>query len=208
MSPSSNGHTPEPLASPISADACRALLERMSFGHLAFARDGHADAVPIRFAFLEGWVYFRADAAMRTIIRHNRWAVICVVDMIDATHFASVVARGACYATEETGSSRGDANAFRGILRLRDRLPATATRPRPDSRSTIVLRLHVDALSGSTTVVPRPAGGAGPVRAVHLHDGYSRETAGDDARADDDGMREPRADRESSVDVDLVTETR
>jgi nitroimidazol reductase NimA-like FMN-containing flavoprotein (pyridoxamine 5'-phosphate oxidase superfamily) len=205
MSPSSNGHTPAPLAAAISDDACRAVLERCCFGHLSFAREAHVDVVPIRFAFLEGSLYFRADSAMRANIDHNRWAVISVVDMMDSTHFASVVAHGACYATEETGSPRGDAAALRGILRLRDRVPRTITRPRRDSRTSIVFRLHVDTLRGSTTVVPCPAGGEDVSAALHSHASGSAESSGDGARADDDGMREPRDDRPSSGDV--LTET-
>lgn len=205
MSPSSNGQTLAPLAAAISDDACRAVLERSCFGHLAFARDGNVDAVPIRFAFLEGWLYFRADAAMRANIGHNRWAVISVVDMLDSTRFASVVARGACYVTEETGTARGDAGALRGILQLRDRVPRTITRPRRDSRTSIVFRLHVDELSGSTTFVPCPAGGEDFSAALHSHGRSPAESSGDDARADDDGMREPRADQQSSADVLMET---
>ena len=186
-----NGHTPAPLAEALSDDACRAILERTCFGHFGFARNGHVDAVPIRFAFLEGWLYFRADAAMRADIRHNHWAVMSVVDRLDATHFASVVANGACYATEDTGSPQGDADAFRGILRLRDRVPQPMPRPRRDSRTSIVFRLHVDALRGSTTFVP-PAGGEDVSEAPHSHAASPAESSDEDARADDDGMPEPR----------------
>jgi nitroimidazol reductase NimA-like FMN-containing flavoprotein (pyridoxamine 5'-phosphate oxidase superfamily) len=193
-----NGHTPAPLAEPLSDDVCRAILERTCFGHFAFARNGHVDAVPIRFAFLEGWLYFRADAAMRADIRHNHWAVMSVVDRLDSTHFASVVARGTCYATEDTGSAQGDAAALRGILRLRDRVPEPIARPRRDSRTSIVFRLHVDALHGSTTFVPCPAGGEDFSWAPPSHAARPAESSDEDARADDDGMREPRADRRPS----------
>jgi nitroimidazol reductase NimA-like FMN-containing flavoprotein (pyridoxamine 5'-phosphate oxidase superfamily) len=204
MTPSLNGQTPAARAAAISHDACRAVLERCCFGHLSFAREAHVDVVPIRIAFVEGSLYFRADSAMRANIDHNRWAVISVVDMMDSTHFASVVARGACYATEEAESSSGDAAALRAI-RLRERVPAVTSRPRRDSRTSIVFRLHVDSLRGSTTVVPSPAGGDGALRALHNHTRNQAESSGDDARADDDGMREPRADRQSSTDV--LTET-
>lgn len=202
---STNGHSAAPAAGAISDEACRAVLERTCFGHLAFARNGHVDAVPIRFTFLEGWLYFRADAAMRTDIRHNRWAVMSVVDRLDATHFASVVARGACYATEDTGSPQGDAAALRGILRLRDRVPERNTGPRRDSRTSIVFRLHVDALCGSTTFVPCPAGGEELSGATHSHAASTAESSDEDARADDDGMREPPADRQPSGDVLMET---
>jgi len=38
--------------------ACAAFLEEHCFGHLVLARGTQVDAVPIRFTFLDGWLYF------------------------------------------------------------------------------------------------------------------------------------------------------
>jgi nitroimidazol reductase NimA-like FMN-containing flavoprotein (pyridoxamine 5'-phosphate oxidase superfamily) len=177
----------------LSVDECKALLARSCFGHLAFARETHVDAVPIRFASVEGWLYFRADAVMRTDIAHNSWVLVTVTESLDATHVASVVARGACYVTEQTGSTRGDAAALRGILRLRDQ-PADAETPvRKTPRSSIVFRMHIDHLRGVTSLVPATGGNRAPHATPHIHRPRSQaESAADGARADDDGMREPR----------------
>src|SRR5690242_11621190 len=101
-----------PAASPftaLSVNACRAMLERTCFGHLAFVRQTHVDALPIRFAFVDPWLYFQADHALRHALGHNAWVAVSIDESVDATHMASVVARGACYATERTGSRDSDA---------------------------------------------------------------------------------------------------
>ena len=193
MPQATNGPTPDPIAGSLSGDACRAVLERSRFGHLAFAREGIVDVVPIRFASLEGSLYFRADAQMRIDIGHNRWAVISVVDMLEPNLFASVVARGACYATEDTGSSKGDAAALRGIRWLRDCSPGETQRSSRDTGTTIVYRLHVDGLRGSTTVVSN-SDCVDSVARPHVHVGLRAESSDDNARANDDGMRQPRPD--------------
>jgi nitroimidazol reductase NimA-like FMN-containing flavoprotein (pyridoxamine 5'-phosphate oxidase superfamily) len=158
MTPPTDALAPAvPFPKALTVDACNAVLERSCFGHLAFARDTHVDMVPIRFAFVEGWLYFRAGAAIRDAIGHNPWIAISVTDMLDETHFASVIARGACYQTERTGSAVGDAAALRGIKQLRDRVPVSMAPARRSARDAIVLRMHVDDLRGGTTFVPCPA---------------------------------------------------
>jgi nitroimidazol reductase NimA-like FMN-containing flavoprotein (pyridoxamine 5'-phosphate oxidase superfamily) len=148
--------TSPPLSGALDADQCNSVLARTCFGHLGFALKAHVEAVPIRFAFVEGSLYFRANRAMCLAIASNRWVLISVVEMVDATHFASVVARGTCYETEHTGTTNGDAAALRGIVELRDRAPASPRVARGERKS-IVFRVHVDDLRGRTTFVPCPA---------------------------------------------------
>lgn len=130
------------------------MLERNCFAHLAFVRRTHADVVPIRIAFSGGWLYFRADRALSGTIGHNAWVAITVSERLSSTRFASVVVRGTCYATERTGSRSGDAAAFRGILKLRDRAPATAAQARRVERTLVILRVRVEELRGTLSVVP------------------------------------------------------
>ena len=137
---------------------CEALIGRQCFGHLAFARKGHADVLPIRYTFLEGWVYFRADRELREVIARSPWLVLSVTEPRDATHVASVIARGSCFETDATGTPGGDAAALRGIMELRDRPSVGRERAPRVQRSLTVYRLHVDELRGITAFVPCPAG--------------------------------------------------
>ena len=130
------------------------MLERTCFGHLAYNSEGRIDGAPVRFVFVEGWVYFAADRGLRRALANNSWVVIVVSDVLDSEHVASVVSRGTCYHTERTGSARSDAAALRGIVRLRNREPAAATHLRRIARTHSVVRMHVEQLHGATTRLP------------------------------------------------------
>jgi nitroimidazol reductase NimA-like FMN-containing flavoprotein (pyridoxamine 5'-phosphate oxidase superfamily) len=150
-----------PATSPftaLSVNACRAMLKRTCFGHLVLVRQTHVDALPIRFAFVDTWLYFRADHGLARTLGHNKWVAILIAESPDKTHMSSVVARGACYATERTaGSAESDAAALRGVIRLRDRVPMGTARAQWVERATTVFRMHVDELRGRTGGAPSPA---------------------------------------------------
>ena len=137
----------------MSPKDCEALLRRSCFGHLAFGRGGRVDILPIQYAFLEGWVYFRADLGLREAIVHNPWLVLSVTEVQDATSVSSVIVRGGCYQTEQTGTAIGDAAARRGIMKLRDRTTVGPERKSRIRRSSTVFRIHVDEMEGITTFV-------------------------------------------------------
>ncbi|HTI63824.1 MAG TPA: pyridoxamine 5'-phosphate oxidase family protein [Gemmatimonadaceae bacterium] len=150
---SATGLAPALNAERLSRKQCMAMLERNCFAHLAFVRRTHADVVPIRIALAEGWLYFRADRELSEAIGHNAWVAITVSERLNSTRFTSVVARGTCYATEHTGSPSGDAAALRGIVKLRDRAPAAA-QTRRSERTLVILRVRVEELRGTRSVVP------------------------------------------------------
>lgn len=169
---------------------CEAVLRRACFGHVAFARGGHAEVRPIRYAFVDGWIYFRADVRLREVIARSPWLVLAVTELENATRVSSVIARGGCYEAEATGTALGDAAALAGIMELRDRARVGAERGPRVRRSSTVFRIHVDELHGVTAYVPCPPGER-PYDAVetqHLRDADRKQTAADDERADDDGM--------------------
>jgi nitroimidazol reductase NimA-like FMN-containing flavoprotein (pyridoxamine 5'-phosphate oxidase superfamily) len=169
------------------------ILRRLCFGHVAFIAKRQVNVVPIRYAFDDGWVYFRADATLRDVIARSRWAVLSVTELRDTTGFASVIVRGGCYPAEATGSTAGDAAALRGILALRDRPRVGPTRAPRVQRVSTVFRLHVEDLQGSITFVPCPAGSRAydALEVQHLRTVGRDHTADEDSRADDDGMAEP-----------------
>lgn len=147
-------------AARLSRKQCLAMLERSCFAHLAFVRRTHADVVPIRIAFSEGWLYFRADRELSETIGRNAWVAITVSERLSSARYATVVVQGTCYATENTGSRGGDATAFRGILKLRDPTPATAAQRRRKERTLVILRVRVEEMRGTLSVVPCDAPGS------------------------------------------------
>jgi nitroimidazol reductase NimA-like FMN-containing flavoprotein (pyridoxamine 5'-phosphate oxidase superfamily) len=177
----------------ISRDECEAILRRTCFGHLSLIREGGVHVQPIRYAYVDGWVYFRADPAMRDVITHHPWVVISVNELRDVTHVGSVIVRGGCYATEDTGSSASDAAAMRGIIELRDRATVGRSAKARTERTSTVFRVHAEEMQGTIVFVPCPAGERGydEVEVQLLRERARTQTVGDDERADDDGMREP-----------------
>ena len=155
MTATSNVGPLETRDSPLPPAECEAVLRRACFGHLAFLWEGHADVRPIRYVFLDGWVYFRADLRLRKVIAGNPWLVLSVTEVPDATHVSSVIVRGGCYETERTGTMLGDAAALAGIIELRDPAGVGSEHGPRMRRSSTVFRLHVDELRGLTASVPR-----------------------------------------------------
>jgi nitroimidazol reductase NimA-like FMN-containing flavoprotein (pyridoxamine 5'-phosphate oxidase superfamily) len=181
------------------------VLRRICFGHLTFAREGRVDVLPIRYTFLEGWVYFRADLKLRDVIAGAPWLALSVTELADATHFTSVIVHGGCYETQDTGSIAGDAAALKGIMELRDRSSTVRSTEDHGSRTSTVFRLHCDDMRGVTTFVPCPAGER-PFDAAelqHMRDAGREHTVTEDERGDDDGMpqsnsrAQPTSDRSS-----------
>jgi nitroimidazol reductase NimA-like FMN-containing flavoprotein (pyridoxamine 5'-phosphate oxidase superfamily) len=169
---------------------CEDLLRRTCFGHLTFAREGHLDVLPVRYAFVDRWVYFRADVKLREVIAAAPWLVLSVTEAADTAHFRSVVVHGGCYETENTGSMACDEAALRGIMDLRDRPSAGRLQGHHLTRTSTVFRLHCDQMRGVTTYVPCPAG-ARPFDASelqHIRDAGREHTVSEDERGDDDGM--------------------
>jgi nitroimidazol reductase NimA-like FMN-containing flavoprotein (pyridoxamine 5'-phosphate oxidase superfamily) len=171
---------------PLSPRRSEAVLARNSVGRIAFAHRGHVNIAPMLYVFIDGWLYARADAALRIAIRHNRWVAVEVAEVSGVSEWRSVVARGACHSTTARGSTAGDALAA-GIERLRNRIPEMSRPGRGAPFRTAIYRVHVDELTGYAARPSRrrTAGAAAKRRAT---------AAADQARADDDGMTQSGAD--------------
>ena len=127
---------------------CEALLARNLVGRIAFADRAHVDIVPISYVFLEGWLYARADAPMRTAIRRNRWVAVEVAEVRDVRRWRSVVVRGACHPVHDTGSATGDAAAARGVALLRAKVPVITMSGVDAPGTEIIYRIHADHITG------------------------------------------------------------
>jgi uncharacterized protein len=148
----------------LSPPQCEALLARNMVGRVAFAHRGHVNIAPVLYVFVDGWLYARADAAMRAAIRRNRWVAVEVAEVKSVSDWQSVVVRGACYSTTEGGSTAADAIAD-GIAQLRSKVPEMS-RPGSGARfPTAIYRVHVDELTGYSARSSRPGSAVRSVRA-------------------------------------------
>ena len=178
----------------LTTEGCLDTLGRVCFGHLAFLRGRHIRVLPIRYAFHEGWVFFRADSELRDWIALSPWLALSVTEVRDSAH-TSVVVRGGCYPTEGTGSARGDADAHEGVVALRDRPRVGPRAIGRQERKLSVFRLRAEDVHGSVTMVPCPAGQRpyDDAELEYLRAVSRAHTQSDDSRADDDGMAAPTA---------------
>jgi uncharacterized protein len=181
------GRLPAAVLRPLSPRRCEAVLARNSVGRIAFAHRRQVNIAPMLYVFVDGWLYARADAAMRTAIRHNRWVAVEVAEVTGVSEWQSVVARGACYSTTDVGSTADRALA-EGIARLRSRIPEMS-RPGSGARfRTAIYRVHVDELTGYSARPSRAGTAAGATR-------RRAAKAAEQARADDDGMSQFNGDQ-------------
>jgi uncharacterized protein len=131
----------------LSPRQCEALLARNMVGRIAFAHRGQVNIAPMLYIFVDGWLYARADAAMRTALQHNRWVAVEVAEVKGVADWQSVVVRGACYSTMGGGST-ADVAVSDAIAQLRRKLPEMS-RPGSGARfRTAIYRVHVDQLTG------------------------------------------------------------
>jgi nitroimidazol reductase NimA-like FMN-containing flavoprotein (pyridoxamine 5'-phosphate oxidase superfamily) len=131
----------------LSPRQCEAVLARNMVGRIAFAHHGHVSIAPMLYLFVDGWLYARADAAMRAAIRHNRWVAVEVAEVKGVSDWQSVVARGACYSTTERGSTGDEAVAI-AIARLRSKVPEMSLAGSAARFRTAIYRVHIDELTG------------------------------------------------------------
>jgi nitroimidazol reductase NimA-like FMN-containing flavoprotein (pyridoxamine 5'-phosphate oxidase superfamily) len=192
MPPTISGSSPDGEAILTTTD-CLEVLGRVCFGHLAFSRGRKVGVLPIRYALLDGWVYFRANSALRDWIARSPWLCLSITEVRDETQHLSVIVRGGCYAAESTGSAAGDADALRGIVALRDRAKVGPKTTQPRDRTLTVFRLRTEEMEGSVTHVPCPAGERpyDDLEMDYLRVAGREHTTADDSRADDDGMAAP-----------------
>ena len=178
---------------PLTKANCKAILARVCFGHLSFMTGGHVDVRPVRYAYRNDWVYFRASRELRGIIAQGPWFALSVTEFSEPTRVATIVVRGACYEADSVRSVAQNAEALAGIVELRDRAEIGSPRAPRIQRSSTVFRMHVDEMHGVRAHVPCPPGQRpySPSELQNLRDSTRSHSAGEDSRADDDGMAEP-----------------
>jgi uncharacterized protein len=141
------GRLPAAVLQALSPRQCEALLARNMVGRVAFAHRGQVNIAPMLYVFADGWLYARADAAMRAAIRHNRWVAVEVAEVKSVSDWQSVVVHGACYSTT-AGGGTADAAIPDAIAHLRSKVPEMSRAGSAARFRTAIYRVHVDELTG------------------------------------------------------------
>lgn len=146
--------SPGPSLRRLSHGECEAVLARNVVGRIAVANRGHVDIAPTSYVYADGWLYARADRALRSAIRHNRWVAVEVAEIQGVSDWRSVVARGACYGTSPNGCAGGEAATAAGVALLRDRVPEMSREGQTMPIAVAIFRVHVDELTGCRATSP------------------------------------------------------
>lgn len=123
---------------------CIAILDRNHIGRVAFAFHDRVDIMPISYVYDDGWLYLRTEVGDKlATIAHNRWVAFEVDEVEGPFDWRSVVVRGAVYLLDPE-----DGDHHRGVELLRTLIPKLFRQDHPVLLGDIVLRIHVDEVSG------------------------------------------------------------
>lgn len=125
------------------------MLARHNLGRLAFASGARVEIEPIHYAFTDNWIYCRTSRGTKTaILAHHHWAAFEVDEVKGLFDWQSVVVRGGVYVLD-SDSPAVDRDSFaRGVALLQALVPGTGTDADPVPFRLVVLRLHLDEVTG------------------------------------------------------------
>jgi uncharacterized protein len=143
--PPSNG----PVIRDLSRADCEAILARQHVGRIAYASGPRVDIEPINYVFADGWIYCRTSRGVKSaILAHHRWAAFEVDEVEGTFDWRSVVVRGAVYFLDSDSPPIDQQSFMRGVELLRELVPGTGTELDPAPFRLLVLRLHLDEVTG------------------------------------------------------------
>jgi uncharacterized protein len=141
--------TSGPVIKDLSRAECEVLLARHNVGRIAYAAAQRVDIEPINYVFADGWIYCRTSRGMKTaILAHHRWAAFEIDEVDGLFDWRSVVVRGAVYFLDSDSPPIDQHSFAHGVDLLRNLVPGTGTEHDPVQYGTLVLRLHLDEVTG------------------------------------------------------------
>jgi uncharacterized protein len=151
----------QPIAPPVFRELprseCDALLARHNVGRLAYTNGTHVDIEPIHYVFADGWIYCRTSGGTKvSVIKHNRWVAFEVDEVDGLFNWSSVVVKGAAYFLDSESPAVDQASISRGVELLRALVPGTGTEKDPVPFRLLVMRVHLDQVSGRAATSTRP----------------------------------------------------
>ena len=140
---------PTPTFLEMQRDEIDQILARNHVGRLAFSFKDRVDIHPLSYAFEDPWIYLRTEEGAKiSTLAHNRWAAFEVDEIEGPFDWRSVVVRGGVYLLDpEHGST--DGKTYRHAVDLLRRvIPGTLTEDDPVPFRDVVMRMHVDEVTG------------------------------------------------------------
>lgn len=146
-------HAPEPMFRDMDASASADLLARNHVGRIAYSFHDRVDIEPISYVYADGAMYMRtAPGSKLATLAHAPWVAFEVDEVKGPFDWHSVVVHGTVYVLHETGSQTERETYRHAVDRLRELTPAALSDDDPTPARRVLLKLHVDTISGREAV--------------------------------------------------------
>jgi nitroimidazol reductase NimA-like FMN-containing flavoprotein (pyridoxamine 5'-phosphate oxidase superfamily) len=126
-----------------------AILARNHVGRIAYTFRDRVGIEPLGYVYADGTILCRTSPGTKldTIVRHP-WVAFEVDEVAGPYDWRSVVAYGTAYLLSSDSGPRGRESYERALDDLRRVEPATLTEDDPVPFRTVIVRIHVDELTG------------------------------------------------------------
>ena len=128
---------------------CETILDRNHIGRIAFSLHDRVEIEPIHYVRDGDWLFARtAPGGKFDKLGHNRWVAFEVDEAEGIFEWRSVVVHGGVYVVDPDGTPTEQQAFQRGVKRLRTLIPETFRKGDPVAFRDVVLRIHVDEVTG------------------------------------------------------------
>ena len=139
----------------MTADECRAVLERVNFGRLGCARDNQPYVVPIYFSYHAGYLYgFSTPGQKIEWMRSNPLVCLEVDEQTSHDRWVSVVVSGRFQELPDAPEFAADRAEAQGALHKRaawweyTTVPGAEWRRKAGPFAPVFYRIHIDTVTG------------------------------------------------------------
>ncbi len=125
------------------------MLARHNVGRIAYTFHDRVDVEPISYVYADGGLVFRtAPGSKLETLAHHPWVALEIDEVEGIFDWRSVVVHGTTYILRETGNET-DVRVYRAaVASLRRLLPATLDDRDPVPFRSVVVKLHIDRITG------------------------------------------------------------
>ena len=125
------------------------LLGRNRVGRIAYSFHNRVDIEPISYVFADGAIYMRtAPGSKLATLAHAPWVAFEVDETNGPFDWRSVVVHGTIYVVADSGSASEREAYGVAVQRLREITPAALSTDDPTPARRVVLKLHLDGVTG------------------------------------------------------------
>jgi nitroimidazol reductase NimA-like FMN-containing flavoprotein (pyridoxamine 5'-phosphate oxidase superfamily) len=133
----------------LTRSECVAMLARHHVGRLAYTFHDRVDVEPIGYVYADRALVFRtARGSKLEKLAHHPWVALEIDEVVGPFDWRSVVVHGTAYVLAEEGSEANVRTYRAAVKSLRRLVPETLREGDPAPFRTVVVKLHVDRMTG------------------------------------------------------------